>query len=161
MENDQLYERSLYEARFDATYAALYHELNARLCGRLRKLITFIMLASGTVAFSLVFSPSSKLGIAAGVALPLLAIIEQLADFGESCAFHTSSAKRFWLLLSRTELNKLDAFDSELNRLRADTPERGFSGIDRIAYNQAAESHGRPSFKFELSSYERLLRALL
>ena len=148
--------RSLADARHDARGRMIYHQLHVRLYERVQAMLTFITLASGTVAFSLVFRNNSTAGAIAGGLLALLTVGEHVFKPASKAADHNSLARRYGELLARRDVTSAEHFDAELASVRADD-HIGLDGLETLAHNRNLVESGRASGTRELSGWQRML----
>lgn len=148
--------RLLADARSDARGRMIYHQLHVRLYERVQAMLTFITLASGTVAFSLVFRNNSTAGAIAGGLLALLTVGEHVFKPASKAADHNSLARRYGELLARRDVTAVQHFDAELSAVRADD-HIGLDSLEALAHNRNATESGRAGSLRALSGWQRML----
>ena len=144
------------DARHDARGRMIYHQLHVRFYERVQSMLTFITLASGTVAFSLVFRNNSTPGAIAGGLLALLTIGEHVFKPASKAAEHNSLARRYGELLSRRDVTSTEHFDAEFSGIRADD-HIGLDSLEALAYNRNMLESGRTAAPRELTSWQRFI----
>lgn len=136
------------DLHFDALRSAIYHSSRRRFLDLLNRTLSFVVVASGSVALVALWYDPPWFAAAAALA----GLLQLVFDFGGEARSHEFLQRRFYELIAEIT-ETLDATDQDLVRWKATLirlygeelpPMRA---LDAIAYNAAVDSLGYPKEK--------------
>ena len=152
--------RTIGEARLDLDYAIVFEVLNQRFYGRIHKGIALVSLLCGSAAFVTVFQPNSVVVTIAGLAVGILALLEQVYDFRGRETMHASLLTKLQRFKARSGEMDLLAFDKAMEKVCIDSIP-GIQGLRWVANNENMRRNGFPERVRELSPWEKVLEAIV
>lgn len=150
------YERSHYEATLDVRFHARLHLIHARLFRRVRGILSFATLFSGSAAFAMAVADKPPLMKLAALAVAIITIVEHVLDPARKAAHHDHLRARYVLLDRDAPRLKLDELDKRLGEIGVDDG----SIIDALrgpAMNDVLRQNGREDWTRRLGRWERIM----
>lgn len=150
--------RTRSQGMMDIDYSIRLYELHARFYRRLRKLFTFISLASGTAVVATVLNANTTAALIISALLALLPIVENIIDPSGKAVFYDLYRKRFCELRARVVNEKadIDQIDTGLSELYAE-PSDDIEALRRVALRDNLRAYGHEDWlPLPLTFYERV-----
>lgn len=154
------WERTKGEALLDLDFAIELSVMSQRLYERLNKAGALLSLLAGSAAFVTIFQPNSVVVTIAGIAVGVIALVEQVYDFRGKAATHAVLWKRFMQVKRRSANWPLAKLDVEMDKVAEDTIPV-VQGLRMPAHNHNMRRNGFPDYIEPLNRWERLLDALV
>lgn len=159
---DQVYDRTLYEARLDARFYQQFHTRNARLFRHLYKVFSAITLLSGMAAVTLLVKATPALAATVGLVFAVITVLDNIITPAENAAKHDAWAEKYGMLFAESEVSTmtLTEFDGRLHTLIAQADTGGIVALRALAYNDNVIAVGRQSYAIPLTTWQRFVAAL-
>lgn len=150
------HQRTLYEARLDAEFYAVFHARHISFWRKFRALIRFAaaLVSAGAVASWLNKSPN--LAALSGLSIAVLTALEQVLDPSEQLARHKEFARRYRLLTANRSFD-LAGFDAALAAIHADVDAPGFDALRVPVFNDVVRASGRPDYIIKTTAWQRFV----